>query len=283
MSYTHGIIIGKFFPPHRGHCFLIDVALRNSKEVTLFLCSLPTESIAGEMRVSWMKRLFPSLNIVHINTAHSEAHRNNPRAVEIWAQTISTHLTDVADVLFASEPYGEELAQLLGVRFVNVDPERSIVPISGHSIRNAPLANWRYLPEAVRNYFILPVTLSWDTPVQEEKIVRKLATHFTTTALYAHVFYHSENIAGFADAYVHTQIRLAHKCIFIPASVKYDVRMITYYPILSITLSCVSYGWRNRWHIVLCDVHGKETFCVHRRNQLFPVLVRAICTYMAAR
>ena len=235
------------------------------------------------MRVSWMKRLFPSLNIVHINTARSEAHRDNPRAVEIWAQTINAHLSQSADVLFASESYGEVLAQLLGVHFVNVDPGRDIIPISGHSIRNAPLANWHYLPEVVRSYFVLPVMLSLDTVAQETKIVRQLATHFATTALYAHVLCHSEDIAGFADAYVYAQMCLAHKCIFIPASMKHNIRMMTYYPALHITLSWVSHGWRHRWRIVLRDAHHKESFDVYRKKQLLSVLARAVRTYMEAR
>ena len=283
MLYTHGIIIGKFFPLHRGHCFLIDVALRNSNTVTLFLCSLPTESIAGAIRVSWMKRLFPALNIVHINTARSEAHRDNPRAVEIWAQTIKAHLSQKADVLFASESYGEVLAQLLGVHFVNVDPRRNIIPVSGHSIRSAPLAHWQYLPEVVRSYFVLPVMVSLDTPAQETKIVQQLATHFATTALYAHVLPYSEDIAEFADAYVCAQMHLAHKCIFIPASMQHTIRMMSYYPTLHITLSGGVHGWRCRWRIALRDAHNEEILGVCRRRQLLPVLVRAVRTYIAAR
>ena len=37
--FATGVCIGKFYPPHRGHTYLIDTALAQSERVTVFLAA----------------------------------------------------------------------------------------------------------------------------------------------------------------------------------------------------------------------------------------------------
>ena len=36
-----GVVIGKFYPPHKGHNYLIDTALKNSDEVDVLVVDNP--------------------------------------------------------------------------------------------------------------------------------------------------------------------------------------------------------------------------------------------------
>ncbi|HIB67096.1 MAG TPA: transcriptional regulator, partial [Phycisphaerales bacterium] len=62
----HSLVLGKFMPPHRGHCQLIDFAANFADTVTVVVGSLEAEPIPGGLRVEWMRRLFPALDVVHL-------------------------------------------------------------------------------------------------------------------------------------------------------------------------------------------------------------------------
>ena len=49
-----GLVIGKFLPPHRGHAFLIETALRQVDRLVVLVCSLEREPIPGWQRVAWL-------------------------------------------------------------------------------------------------------------------------------------------------------------------------------------------------------------------------------------
>lgn len=150
---VRGIIIGRFHPPHNGHRFLIDFSQKRVDELTIFLCSLPDEPIPGGVRYQWMRELFPDCRIVHFSEAIPEAGRGNPDAHRIWAEYISRNMPHGVQRVFASEEYGQALAQALGAEFVPVDVARSSVPVSGSAIRRQPLRYWDYLPAPVRAYY----------------------------------------------------------------------------------------------------------------------------------
>lgn len=47
-----GIVIGKFYPPHLGHNYLIDTAAAGCDELTVLVVDNPTYSIAATKRAS---------------------------------------------------------------------------------------------------------------------------------------------------------------------------------------------------------------------------------------
>ena len=40
MKFSHGVVIGKFYPPHKGHEYLIETALQESDCVTVIVCDV---------------------------------------------------------------------------------------------------------------------------------------------------------------------------------------------------------------------------------------------------
>jgi NadR type nicotinamide-nucleotide adenylyltransferase len=85
------------------------------------------------------------------------------------------------DVVFTSEPYGDELGRRLGARHEPVDPSREHVPVSGRALRRDLAAHWEFLSPAVRSYFARRVVVLGAESTGTTTITRSLAEHFRST------------------------------------------------------------------------------------------------------
>jgi HTH-type transcriptional repressor of NAD biosynthesis genes len=113
-----GLIIGKFMPPHRGHQYLIDQALRHvaGPDLTVLVCSLAAEPITGAIRYAWMNELYPGANVQHLTDELPSEPQDHPRFWELWVAAIRRFVPTGPDLVFTSEAYGDELAARLGAR-----------------------------------------------------------------------------------------------------------------------------------------------------------------------
>ncbi|HTN77609.1 MAG TPA: AAA family ATPase, partial [Pirellulaceae bacterium] len=68
----------------------------------------------------------------------------------------------------------------LAATFIPVDPARSLVPISGTTIRAEPLKHWQYIPACVRPYFVKRVCIFGPESTGKSTLARELARHFAT-------------------------------------------------------------------------------------------------------
>ncbi len=175
---TTGAIIGRFAPPHNGHCYLIDFAQRYVDDLTVVLCSMQSESIPGDVRVRWIESLYPAARVVHVTAEISGAARDVPGAIDIWADTIRRSAPRRIDFLFASENYGWRLADSIGADYIPVDPARSNVPVSGSMIRDEPYRHWKHLPSIVRAYYCKRIAVVGNEAVYA--FSRQLADRFAT-------------------------------------------------------------------------------------------------------
>lgn len=176
----HGLILGKFMPPHAGHQYLVEFAKNFVERLTVLVCSLDREPIAGRLRYQWMRELFPQARIVHVTQDLPQEPSEHPRFWDIWRQVVLEAADAPIDYVFASEGYGHRLAQEVGATFIAVDPSRETVPISGTAIRAKPLENWRFLPECVRPYFVKRVCLFGPESTGKSTMARDLAGRFDT-------------------------------------------------------------------------------------------------------
>lgn len=147
MKYRSAVVIGKFYPPHRGHSFLIDSALREASNVTVIVCGKPTDSIPGNLRCEWLREVHPTARVMVIDDRYDE---NDSR---VWAENTIRWLGGPPDAVFTSEDYGDAYASHLGCIHVQVDRARTTVPCSGTMIRQDPYASWEFLSPPVRSWF----------------------------------------------------------------------------------------------------------------------------------
>jgi len=65
--FRDALVVGKFYPPHRGHKYLIETALSQSEHVTVFVFEKQDQIISGELRRSWIKATHPSAEVIVVD------------------------------------------------------------------------------------------------------------------------------------------------------------------------------------------------------------------------
>jgi len=176
----HGLILGKFLPPHAGHQYLVEFAQNFADRLTVLVCSLEREPIPGALRYAWMRELFPRARVIHITDDLPQEPSEHPHFWDLWRSTVLRAAGEPIDYVFASEDYGFRLAEEVGARFIPVDMAREMVPVSGTAIRADPLANWQYIPDCVRPYFVKRVCLFGPESTGKSTLARDLAAQFET-------------------------------------------------------------------------------------------------------
>lgn len=147
MTFARSVVIGKFYPPHRGHKLLIDAALEGSRRVTIIVCAKPEDGIQGEVRGGWLREIHPAAEVLVIDDRYDE------HDTAVWAANTVRWLGGPPDAVFTSEDYGEPYARAMGCAHVSVDRGRAAVPCSGTMIRSDPYAHWEFLEPPVRAWY----------------------------------------------------------------------------------------------------------------------------------
>ena len=150
---TRGLVIGKFYPPHRGHKLLIDTALAHADEVHVIVCDRPGEDPPATLRQQWLQEIHPNATIWRIDD------RYDADDSAVWAENCVKWLGFTPDVVFTSENYGDRFAACMGCKHVLVDQARQQLPVSGTAVRTDPLGNWEFLEPPVRGHYAKRVVL----------------------------------------------------------------------------------------------------------------------------
>lgn len=174
MRFNLGLVIGKFYPPHRGHKLLIDTALKQSLRTVVIVCGKASDSIPGELRGQWLQQIHPSAEVMVIDDRYDE------NDSQVWAENTIRWLGRAPDAVFTSEDYGDRYCQLMGSHHVSVDRARKQVPISGTAIRRDPFANWEFLEPPVRGWFAKRVCILGAESTGTTTLAKALAEHFQT-------------------------------------------------------------------------------------------------------
>ncbi len=168
-----GVTIGKFYPPHLGHSFLIESALSQCDDLTVIVCDHPMQKISGELRAAWLRELHPSARVVV--TPDDEPDEPAP-----WAKRTLDILGRRPDKVFSSEEYGHNYAAMMGAQHVCVDIDRAQVPISATAIRRDPYSHWEFLSPPLRGFFALRVVLIGVESTGKTTLAQQLANHYQT-------------------------------------------------------------------------------------------------------
>ena len=181
--YRHALVLGKFMPIHAGHVHLIEAAAQQAARVTVLVCTLQREPLAGALRYRWAAETLAHLatvRVVHVADEVPAQPEDSPDFWAIWVPLIHASCGTDLDVVFTSEAYGTELGRRLGIAAVCLDPARTTVPVSATRIRTAPLANWAFVPAAVRPHFVQRVALLGAESSGKTTLAAALAAHYAT-------------------------------------------------------------------------------------------------------
>ncbi|OGX87633.1 hypothetical protein BEN47_00215 [Hymenobacter lapidarius] len=160
-SFETGLVVGKFWPPHRGHQLLLETAAAQVAELLVLVYANPdSATMPAAVRAGWLRELYRGDEVaaglrigttpLRIIALSAEEDGVPPDAAEDAVQRefvrgwLHRQGLRVA-VVFSSEDYGPGFAAHLGVPHIAVDRARAQVPVSGTAARHnaAPVA--RYL------------------------------------------------------------------------------------------------------------------------------------------
>jgi HTH-type transcriptional repressor of NAD biosynthesis genes len=173
-KFGRAVVIGKFYPPHRGHKLVIDMALEQSRSVAVIVCAKPTDTISGALRRRWLQEIHPAADIMLIDDRYDE------NDTSVWAANTIALLGVAPDAVFTSEDYGEAYARAMGCAHVLADRHRVNVPCSGTAIRHDPFTHWQCLDPPVRAWFALRVCVLGAESTGTTTLAQALAEHYET-------------------------------------------------------------------------------------------------------
>ena len=160
--YKHALVIGKFYPPHLGHCFLIESASTFAQHVSVIVMASHEEQLDLNPRVTWLREYFKQYPKVKITGVWDDLPVDY-ESEEIWQAQVDLmkvgldelrgYPNDIpaVDAVFSSEEYGYKLATYFDAAPVVVDVEREMIPVSATAIRQNLRKNWQYLPHNVQS------------------------------------------------------------------------------------------------------------------------------------
>ena len=170
---TLGLVVGKFYPPHRGHKRLIDAARARCDRLVVILAHHRSQTIPGELRLAWLREIHPDCDVRLVPDELDDDSQQ-------WADWTVAYLGRAPDVVFSSEDYGPVYARLMGARHEMVDRARAIVPISGTAVRADPAAALDFLEPCVRAHFVPRVVLIGAESTGKTTLAGELAAAFGT-------------------------------------------------------------------------------------------------------
>lgn len=171
---NRGLVVGKFYPPHRGHKFLIETALAQVDHLDVLVCARPEQTISRELRAQWLREIHPQAQVRAIDDPGKDDDS------KFWGEYTVCILGYAPDVVFTSEDYGPAYARFMGCRHVMVDRNRTQVKVSAREIRSAPLRYWQYLEPCVRGYFAKRISVVGAESTGTTTLAHDLAVHYNT-------------------------------------------------------------------------------------------------------
>lgn len=193
--FGHGLVLGKFYPLHAGHAHLIRSAQQRCDRVTVLLFAASVESIPLADRAAWITEDHPGVRLVAA-LDDTPVDFDSPTAWDAHTRVITDLLPEPVDAVFTSDAYGAELARRLGARWAEIDPGRTLNPVSGRAVRADSHRHWWALSAVVRHWFTRRVVVLGAESTGSTTLAAALAEHFATNWVPEYGREHSETRAG---------------------------------------------------------------------------------------
>ncbi|MFB8212725.1 AAA family ATPase [Streptomyces sp. NPDC056010] len=197
--YPHGLVLGKFYPPHAGHHHLVRTAAARCDRLTVLVCAASVESVPLADRVDWMRQAHPDVTVVGaVDDTRMDLH--DPAIWDAHMAVFTAAVPERVDAVFTSESYGDELARRFGAESVCVDPDRTAYPVSGTAVRADPAGCWGFLEAPVRAALARRVVVLGAESTGTTTLARALAAHYRQRGgIWAHTGYVAEYGREFSE------------------------------------------------------------------------------------
>lgn len=184
---THSVVLMTALVPTTGHVDLINFAASVTDYVTVVVSSRSFEPTKGEDRIEALMR--DSKSYRSIEFYHHEddnAPQNSDGSSEFWdywadvvsrSSEIGYPITHVV----ASEKYGREMAEALGLEFIPYDIDRQINPITGTGVRKIlKIGMWDDVTPSFRKYLSRNYVLMGQESVGKTTLTKYVSNNLQT-------------------------------------------------------------------------------------------------------
>ncbi|WP_432066655.1 AAA family ATPase [Streptomyces sp. C10-9-1] len=175
--HGHGLVLGKFYPPHAGHHHLVRTAAARCERLTVLVCAASVESVPLADRVAWMREVHPGVRVIGAVDDHP-VDLDDEAVWDAHMSVFTTAVPEPVDAVYTSEEYGDELARRLGAVHVCVDPDRAAFPVSGTAVRRDAAGCWDFLAAPVRAALTRRVVVLGAESTGTTTLSRALAEHY---------------------------------------------------------------------------------------------------------
>jgi HTH-type transcriptional repressor of NAD biosynthesis genes len=184
--FKNSLVLGKFFPCHLGHLYLIDTAISQSEMVHVIMTHNLSQSIPGEVRFEALNAIYgnnPKVKIYSVSDEGLPQYDSECETLDqfysYWVPLVYNQVEEL-DAVFTSEDYGDDFARYLGVKHILVDKERSKVPVSGTLVRSNPFQYWDFIPEPMKPHFVKRIVIMGPESCGKSTLTQNLANHYQT-------------------------------------------------------------------------------------------------------
>lgn len=204
-EFRHALVVGKFYPPHVGHHYLVRTAAAASERTTVAVLASGVESIPLRDRVSWMASEHRDDEGVVV-LGDVDDHPIDYADDAVWAAHVAIFRAALCrrairdgdpsaaavDAVFTSEEYGDELAKRLGAQNVLVDQGRVSYPVSGTAIRADTPGHWPDLAPVTRADLAARIVVVGAESTGTTTLSKALAAHYRAPWVPEHGRLHTE-------------------------------------------------------------------------------------------
>jgi len=180
---THGLILATALLPTVGHEHLLSFAANFVDHVHVIISTRRGEPTTFEQRV---QGLYSEPNVDFYEHYDDEAPQNPVGENDVafwdyWKQVVKKLVVEPIDYVFASEPYGHQVAASLQAEFIPVDIARDIQPVRGTEVRRNLFEQQDNIAVGFKPYLNLNVVLFGAESCGKTTMARRLSTYFCGT------------------------------------------------------------------------------------------------------
>lgn len=162
-----GVTIGKFLPLHKGHQLMISFGASMVDHLYVIVSDrLENDScIPLITRFNWVTKWIESFNHNNITVLYHRDKSPIPDDIDeygtvldkefqtYWRKTFQL-LTPDATHFVSSDRYGKTMSDLLGIKWIPVDPDREMFDISATKIREDVSNNFHFIADEIKSNFV---------------------------------------------------------------------------------------------------------------------------------
>jgi NadR type nicotinamide-nucleotide adenylyltransferase len=182
-EFPHGLMIGKFYPPHRGHHAAIRAAAARCGRFTVLVMASAVETIPLDDRVQWLRDEHAGEPGIEVRGIRCDAPLDL-HDQQVWAAQVALMRaalrhgggSDAVDAVFGGESYVTGLAHWLGAKAVRI--ARSA--LSASAVRDDLAGRWADLAPATRAGLATRVVVVGAESTGTTTVARALADHYAS-------------------------------------------------------------------------------------------------------